>query len=299
MASTSSTHQCSISFDSDDFSPEELFVAQILQQLPLLIQKSNFSLGLSPSWPIRRKRSAVDSPPDTPSLITQPPLPPQPCPPSSEREKESSPTTPLSLNSLPLSRSESDENITIAKVSKKKAPVDKKSQYLETIDKLTHQKQALEGDIEAMKRHFINLKTINSELKAKKQEILGGFSNLSVNPEIGTSSSVAMEVAKLTVKSSYSNVENNHDECEPSMKNQTVPTAEQGNSNRNYQIPIGGIPLYDPSLGPMGIPDLNLSLEDIFHKSYTKYLAARARQNRIQIWKNKNNNNNGAPKLQS
>lgn len=127
MASTSSTHQCSISFDSDDFSPEEHFVAQILQQLPLLIQQSHFSLGLSPSWPIRRKRSAVDSPPDTSSLITQPPLPPPPCLPSSEREKESSPTTPLSLHSLPLSRSESDENTTIAKVSKKKAPVDKVS----------------------------------------------------------------------------------------------------------------------------------------------------------------------------
>ena len=180
-----------------------------------------------------------------------------------------------------------------------------------------------------MKRHFINLKTINSELKAKKQEvcsyfnliwiifpflwallnmyisfleqILGGFSNLSVNPKFGTSTSVAMEIAKLTVKSSDSNVENNHDECEPSMKNQTVPVAEQSNSIQNYQIPIGGIPLYDPSLGPMGIPDLNLSLEDILHKNYTKYLAAKARQNRIQIWKNKNNNNNnnGAPKLQS
>uniref|UniRef100_A0A9I9DMA5 Uncharacterized protein n=1 Tax=Cucumis melo TaxID=3656 RepID=A0A9I9DMA5_CUCME len=36
-------------------------------------------------------------------------------------------------------------------------------------------------------------------------------------------------------------------------------TAEHSNSNQNYQISIGGIPLYDPSLGLTGILDLNLS----------------------------------------
>ncbi|KAL0561622.1 hypothetical protein IC582_002062 [Cucumis melo] len=61
--------------------------------------------------------------------------------------------------------------------------------------------------------------------------------------------------------------------------------AEHSNSNQNYQISIGGIALYDPSLGLMGILDLNLCLEDIFHKNYTKYLAATARQNKIQIGK--------------
>ncbi|CAK9312732.1 unnamed protein product [Citrullus colocynthis] len=294
MASTISPHQCSTSFDSDDFTSEEHFTAQILLELPLLIQQSHLSLGLSPSWPLRRKRSAVNSPPDSASVIPQRPPPPS----SSEDVKESSPTTPLSLNSLPLSRSESDENNTKAKVSKKKASLDKRFQYLETIDKLTHQNQALEGDVEAMKQHYNHLKAINSELKAKKQEmILGGSNNQSEIPEIGTSSSVAMEMSKLTVNSSASNMENHLHQREPSIKNQTAPMAEQSNSNQNFQIPIGPIPLYDSSLGPMGIPDLNLTIDEI---NFSKYMAARARQIRIRIWKNKNkNNNNGAAKLHS
>ncbi|XP_038885592.1 uncharacterized protein LOC120075914 [Benincasa hispida] len=163
MASTSST------FDSDDFTPQEHFVAQTLLQFPLLIQQSDFSLGLFRSWALRRKRSAVDSPPDSASLIPQPPPPP---PSSSKNVKESSPTTPLSLDSLPLSRSESDENNTNVKVPKKKASLDKKFQYLETIDNLTHQNQALEGDLEAMKQHYNHLKTINSDLKAITRKVL-------------------------------------------------------------------------------------------------------------------------------
>ncbi|CAK9312731.1 unnamed protein product [Citrullus colocynthis] len=291
MASSTPTHQCSTSFDSDEFTPDQHFVAQILIDLPLLIQQSEFSLGLSPSWSLRRKRSAVNFPPDSASVIPQPPPPPS----SSENVKESSPTTPLSLNSLPLSRSESDENNTKPKVTKKKASLHKRFQYLETIDKLTRRNQALEGDVEAMKQHYNHLKAINSTLKAKKQEmILGGSNNQSKIPEIGTSSSIVMEMAKLTVKSSASNLESHLHQCKPSIMNQTARMAEQSNSNKNFQIPIGAI----PSLGPMGIPDLNLSFEEINRRHFSKYMAARARQNRIQICKNRNNNN-GAAKLQS
>lgn len=154
---------------------------------------------------------------------------------------------------------------------------------METIDKLTHQNQALEGDVEAMKQHYNHLKAINSTLKAKKQEmILGGSNNQSEIPEIGTSAS---------------NMENHLHQREPSIKNQTAPMADQSNSNQNFQIPIGAIPLYDPSFGPMGIPDLNLTIDEI---DFSKYMAARARQIRIRIWKNKNkNNDNGAAKLHS
>lgn len=137
-----------------------------------------------------------------------------------------------------------------------------------------------------MKQHFVHLKTINSELKAKKQEvpmILGGSTNQSEIPEIGTSSS--------GTKSSHSNVENNLHECQPSMKNQTAPVAEQSNHNQNHQIPTGEIPLLDP----MGIPDLNLTIEQNVQMNYTKYMAAKARQNRIRIWKNKKNNNSNGP----
>uniref|UniRef100_A0A9I9EAP3 Uncharacterized protein n=1 Tax=Cucumis melo TaxID=3656 RepID=A0A9I9EAP3_CUCME len=65
--------------------------------------------------------------------------------------------------------------------------------------------------------------------------------------------------------------------------------AKHSNNNQNYKISIGGIPLYDPSLGLTRILDLNLSLEDILRKNYTKYLAkylaTRARQSNIQIGK--------------
>lgn len=173
-----------------------------------------------------------------------------------------------------------------------------------------------------MKQHYNHLKAINSELKAKKQEVLNFFllgalqspislsyflwalflnqnltvlhlvqmilgSNSSKNesaiPEIGTSSS-AMEVVKLlTVESST---------------HQPAPMAEQSNNgSQNFQIPIGGIPFYDPSsLSPMGIPDLNISLEEINQRNYSRFMAARARKNRIQICKNKNN---GVTKLQT
>lgn len=255
------------------FAPKEYEVAQILLEFS---KKSVVYLGFIPVWTLRRKRSALVSPPESSASVPSPP---------SKKVKESSPTSPLVLNSLPLSRSESDEH-TNAKHAKKKPSLDKKSQFVEAIDELTKQNQGLKGEFEAMKQHYNHLKAINSELKAKKQEmILGSNSskNESAIPEIGTSSS-AMEVVKLlTVESST---------------HQPAPMAEQSNNgSQNFQIPIGGIPFYDPSsLSPMGIPDLNISLEEINQRNYSRFMAARARKNRIQICKNKNN---GVTKLQT
>ncbi|XP_038886209.1 uncharacterized protein LOC120076447 [Benincasa hispida] len=148
-----------------------------------------------------------------------------------------------------------------------------------------------------MKQHYNHLKAINSELKAKKQEMIVGGSNYqSEIPEIGTSTLVAMEIAKLTMESSASNLEIDLHQCEPSIKNQTASMEEQS----NFEIPNGGIPLYDHSMGPMGIPDLNFSFDELSERYYSKYMAAKARQKRMQICKNKNNNNNnGASNLHS
>lgn len=130
-----------------------------------------------------------------------------------------------------------------------------------------------------------------------------GCKNESAIPEIGTSSS-AMKVVKFTVKSPSSTPEihhhhhHRHHQIQPSMNNQAAAMAEQqSNKSQNFQVPMGAIPLYDPSsLSPMGIPDLNVSLEEISQRNYSRIMAARARQNRIQICKTKNN---GAARVQS
>lgn len=117
----------------------------------------------------------------------------------------------------------------------------------------------------------------------------------STNPEIGASSS-AIKAVKFTVKPRIPEEKHHFQQCQPPIKNQTavpaaVSTAEQSNS-QNVRVPNGAIPIYDYSFGPTGIPDLNLSFDEISQRNYTRCMAAQARQNRIKIWKSKNNNNN-------
>ncbi|XP_022144188.1 uncharacterized protein LOC111013942 [Momordica charantia] len=130
--------------------------------------------------------------------------------------------------------------------------------------------------------------------------MMPSFYNGSPQPETGSSSS-AMEIAQLTVKSSSPTLENHHHQHQqqqkqnhnrhrhypqPSIKNQTPEPSQ------SFQIPP-----YDTSLGPIGIPDLNISLEEFAQRNYSKIKAAQARQRRIRICKTKNSN--AAIKLQS
>lgn len=301
MASTNPVHQCAAP-DLDALTPDELLGCQILSEFPLLVQQFEFSLGLPPAWPVRAKRSAVVSPPDSVSIVPPPRPPPPPPPPSSGKDKESSPTTPFSLDSLPLSRCESDE-INKANLPNKKPCLDKKSQYLETVHQLTQQNQALVGKVKLIKRHYNELKTTNSEWEAKRQKMIQDSKKESTNPEIRASSS-AIKAVKFTVKPRIPEEKHHFHQCQPPIKNQTavpaaVSTTEQSNS-QNVRIPNGAISIYDPSFGPTGIPDLNLSFDEISQRNYTRCMAAQARQNRIKIWKSKNNNNNnnnGAARL--
>ncbi|KAH7847485.1 hypothetical protein Vadar_026643 [Vaccinium darrowii] len=227
------------------FSPDEFEVADILLDLPNLIQRE-FPSQFHAVWGGRRKRSAIDL---NPSQEEE------------EREKEkrlkikveaSSPTTPFSF-----SPSESDEKFKLS--LKKSSTKTTREERLEIIDELTQRRELLKGEIEAVKSYYNKLKAINMDLKAKKREL--------------------EMCKKFGVELSKSNKAENHQDYyyysmahqQPSNVDQTAYGSET--TDRFRQHPHDKIPQFLSSgfgssevkqVGPLCIPDLNASVEETF-----------------------------------
>lgn len=229
------------------FSPDEFEVADILLDLPNLIQRE-FPSQFHAVWGGRRKRSAIDL---NPSQEEE----------EDKREKEkrlkikveaSSPTTPFSF-----SPSESDEK---SKLSLKKSSAKTtKEERLEIIDELTQRRELLKGEIEAVKSYYNKLKAINMDLKAKKRE-------LEMSKKFG------VELSK------PNKAENHQDYYYYSMAHQQPSNVDQTaygseTTERFQQRPHDKIPQFLSSgfgsgevkqVGPLCIPDLNASVEETF-----------------------------------
>ncbi|KAL3845323.1 hypothetical protein ACJIZ3_002726 [Penstemon smallii] len=159
-----------------------------------------------------------------------------------------SPDTPLSF--VP---SESDEFY--RRSSKKRS----REYYVDMIEKLTKRRDCLRGEIENVKKYHNKLKVYNSELKAVKQEVLKSFPRKEeTQKETNRVMNHEMELAQ-----HYGIKMVQHHQ--PSISDQTV---------QNFQYSFSPITaqLYPPNngfgsvnhVGPIGIPDLNLSLEENF-----------------------------------
>ncbi|XP_051150796.1 uncharacterized protein LOC127265153 [Andrographis paniculata] len=164
---------------------DEILVTEILLDLRNRICSLSESLS-DFNWGRRRKRSCLDAPP---------PLPPAPSrlstsvqkkaeveievrkplvkPEAAEDEKcagdavriTSSPDTPLSFSPC-----ESDEKSN--RPSKKASRKRSREELFDKIEELTQRKLILLGEIENVKKYYDSLKTYNSQLKAKKKEVL-------------------------------------------------------------------------------------------------------------------------------
>lgn len=189
-------------------------------------------------------------------------------------EEASSPATPLSF-----SPSESDENPTSLfrrNVSLKR----KREHFLKIIQDLTKDNDLLSGEIKNVKCYFEKLKDYNLKLKAKKQELSHGPS---------TEGDIVHKQQQLQ----FPGVPPHHPTV---ILNQT---AAFGLATTSLGVPL----LSSNDVGPIGIPDLNLPLEEsmsvefcepldvnvsVANRNLSRAMAAQARQNRLHIYRFKN-----------
>ncbi|XP_022752000.1 uncharacterized protein LOC111300637 [Durio zibethinus] len=285
---------------------EEIEVANILLELPHLIFEYESRPRFSFTWGAKRKRSNASKPEvaatSLPALKLSPSQPPSL--PSNivgstyetealmKKALTSSPATPLSF-----SPSESDEK---PLPSKKKASVNSlkqtKEQLLEMMEDFTRRNELLKKDIEN-KRLFLNQqKAENLELKAKKQKAFL-FNELSQSPpkaeesRLETSKSLNFEtqLTQISVETQNTTPQDHHHYHrqqqistrvyqQPFIMDQMVCKSKM---NKNPQYPYarmiswlpsntGGLSRVHDNVGPLGLLDLNFSVEEAFGFSSSK-----------------------------
>ncbi|KAI9201673.1 hypothetical protein LWI28_027133 [Acer negundo] len=321
----------------------ETEVASILLELPQLIYESEF-LGcrFSFKWGVKRRRSSpspsssssvkVDTTTQTTTTLPAVRFPSLPSPPSvpqsssapvgpslaceTEKSKALSPSTPLLF-----SPSESDDKSNQArrKVSLKR----KREECLQMIDKLTESKQSFKEEIKNVKRHCDQLKALNLKLKARKQMITTlGFQKETHQIQL-CSSNLTME--QLVVPQPTTAIQFHHHH-QSLYRLEQAPLIMDHHHHHNQTAhnsavtlnPCDGKSLVsflvnDNVVGPLGIPDLNLSLDQSSFELESEQqqqqqqqqqnpsmaadqigtrasAAAQARQRRIQICRSKNPN---------
>ncbi|EEF52726.1 uncharacterized protein LOC8274666 [Ricinus communis] len=302
-------------------SKDEMEVAAILLELPHLIEAEH-KLSLFPSWGTKRKRSTDDyfsqrrvslsSPSPTPTLNTSPP-PPPPLPVVREIEPKkpavkgeaSSPATPLAF-----CPSESDDK---PKRLKRKLSVKKtKEELLEIIQEYTQSNELLIKEIEQTKRYYQQMKERNLWLQTRKQELSLGIDNIGrekPQTKVKASAGLTLEVTPATTADD-DGVQVVIDQ-KPFIIERTANKVETSESYPSY-YPYGkNVPLFQSRSGlgmnietvnPSSVPDLNAcsgpgesfwmmefaqQTVDDMNKSFTKAMAAKARQRRMLICRDK------------
>ncbi|KAK7352243.1 hypothetical protein VNO80_17662 [Phaseolus coccineus] len=188
-------------------------------------------------------------------------------------EEASSPATPLSF-----SPSESDENPT--SLFRRNVSLKRKREHcLKIIQDLTKDNDLLSGEIKNVKCYFEKLKDYNLKLKAKKQELSHG-------PRQGV-----MVQKQPQQQLQFPGVAHH-------------PTLILNQTPFGLTTTLSGVPpLSSNDVGPIGIPDLNLPLEEsmsvefceqldvnvsVANRNLSRAMAAQARQNRLHIYRFKN-----------
>ncbi|CAJ1973214.1 unnamed protein product [Sphenostylis stenocarpa] len=192
-------------------------------------------------------------------------------------EEASSPATPLSF-----SPSESDENP--SSFFRRNVSVKRKREHcLKTIQDLTKANDLLSGEIKNVKSYFDKLKDTNLKLKAMKQKLSNG-------PSQGV---IVQKQPQPQPQLQFPAVAHHP----PMIFNQTAC----GVATTSLGVPSSS----SNDVGPIGIPDLNLPLDEsmtmefcesldvnvnvsVANKNLSRAMAAQARQNRIHIYRFKN-----------
>ncbi|CAJ2675760.1 unnamed protein product [Trifolium pratense] len=272
-------------YDDDvlDWSKSEVETAEIISALYHCF--SLFS-SVSYSWGCKKKRSAIPSY-DGGAAVVPPPS-------DAGKAQASSPATPLSFPAT-----ESDEK---TKPSKNKTSLKRKREYyLKMIEDLTKTKDSINQEIDHMKRHCEQLKEFNIKLKAREKELSGinGHKVECKNPNLENNHPIQLNhIIKVSVNS-LAETEN-----EEKMKQQIqIPNhhnfgvSQISNGHLTTSLPVASSSLgRNSNMGPLSIPDLNLSIEESVHvetcqpldeapSNNSKVMAAQARQRRIQIFR--------------
>lgn len=277
------------SYDVLDWSESEVETAEILA---VLYHRFSLLSSVTYSWGCKKQRSAIQNNPSSYGGAAV-------VPPSSHAGKAqaSSPATPLSF---PATESDDKTKPFKNKVSLKR----KREHYLNMIEDLTKNKDSINQEIENVKRHYEQLKEYNFKLKAKQKE-------LSINGPKGENKNLNLVInqpIQVSVNSSNFTAEN-----EEKMKQQIImqiPNHDNHNfghvqfqcasssSNPTLQVASSSFGR-NSNMGPLAIPDLNLSIEESVHVDTcqpldeatsnnidaSKVMAAQARQRRIQIFR--------------
>ncbi|RVW42571.1 hypothetical protein CK203_085384 [Vitis vinifera] len=265
------------------FDDNELEVSEILIQIPLIIFQAENRNRLLVPWGVRKRRSAIDPdlyPPSVPSS-SSPHLPGTCVGPTCDDDdpqakvEPSSPATPLSF-----SPSETDGKSKRSKksVSSKK----KKENLLKMVEDLTHQKESLMTEIENVERFYNQLKALNSELKAKKQQL-----NLDT----------AITEARVE-----SREQDHHQQPLPLLLHDSAPaSALVANPMGPRVIPDLNVSP-EETLGPELVASLDLNLSIALNADTTQLnraAAAQARKKRLQIYKVKKPKVGSSPSILS
>ncbi|XP_027355910.1 uncharacterized protein LOC113865508 [Abrus precatorius] len=247
-------------------------VAQILIKLPNLIWESECGHGILPlKWGGKRKRSTI--------AVTI-------------KREASSPATPFSF-----SPSESDDNPTTlftANLSLKT----KREHYLRIIEQLTKDNALLCREVKNVKCYFDKLKEFNLKLKARKQELCLGPNQ----------THLLQQQLQFTAMPHLPPFMGNHTAGAPLITEAErvvrqpcghATTSSGAPSNSGGAMGLGHCNSNN-EVGPNGIPDLNLPLDESMtmecceasdvnvKKDLSRAVAAQARKNRLQIYRLKN-----------
>ncbi|KAL6493033.1 hypothetical protein OROGR_032792 [Orobanche gracilis] len=207
---------------------DEICVAGILLDLPNIIRRNKSRLGIK--WGTKRRRSIIDEGASYSRALS-------PISPSfqkteerksvdkAEAGKESSAGSPVTP--LSFTHSESDEEKS-RHAFKKSSRTRSREEYMDLIEELTQRRDLLSGEIANVTKYYNKLKAYNYELKALQQK------EKKENPE--------MEKELIQ----------NH-------RQQTL----SGPVTAQYYVPYNGLgPVH--GVGPVGIPDLNISAGEAF-----------------------------------
>ncbi|KAG4389138.1 hypothetical protein GLYMA_06G024200v4 [Glycine max] len=247
-------------------------VAEILLSLPSLIREFECGCGIlpPPSWGCKRKRSTIAVDPKT------------------LQKAASSPATPLSF-----SLSESDENPTTL-VSRRRrrrrrnvSLKRKREHYLRIIQDLTKDNDLLRG-IKNVNGYCDMKKEYNLKLKARKQELSqGGLVHKQAQQQFQFSGMAHHPPLILNQTAGSGQIKGGEGVVGLAHATTSLGVASLSSSN---------------NVGPVGIPDLNLPLDEPMTMEFCEALdmnvadknlsrsmaAAQARQNRLQKYRFKN-----------
>uniref|UniRef100_A0A7N0V2I1 Uncharacterized protein n=1 Tax=Kalanchoe fedtschenkoi TaxID=63787 RepID=A0A7N0V2I1_KALFE len=262
---------------------DEVAVAEILVDLLELIPARDFSVPSS-AWGAKRRRSAISQPaPPPPPQQPPPSVSMPPVEPAAKSNAVTSPATPLMF-----SLSESDDKAktpSLASFPKRK----NKEELVQSLTDLTHQKDSLVKEMEAVKRHLDNLRASNVELKLRKQVIIYGLSQPPLQ----------------TLHHHQQHLRYPHQQQQTAFHLQQRPGIQWSSFMASSQSPASSAIAAGSrsKMAPAGLPDLNLSIEEAVNVercqpsdamrlamdyNVNRALAsAQARKRRMQIYKEK------------